>query len=63
MQIIKHGSIKKKEKLFICENCGCEFLASETEYECASQMAYIHDGITYLCQCPTCKRTAYIYKN
>ena len=62
MEILKKGIIVPKQKKFTCEYCGCIFIANETEYEQADQVASIKDGITAYCKCPTCNRTAYCYK-
>lgn len=64
MKIIKHGNHETltKPKYFHCGRCGCEFEADISEYKAASQIAYIHDGISAECKCPLCGRTAYAYE-
>ncbi len=62
MRIIEEGHIPTKEKEFHCQYCGCVFVAAENEYNVAGQLAYMHDGITAYCTCPTCKKTAYTSK-
>lgn len=59
MRILEEGHIPKKEKRFKCAYCSCVFVANDSEYNPAGQLAYLHDGITGYCTCPTCKRTAY----
>lgn len=64
MKIIKLGNYSAAfmPKQFCCGRCGCEFEADMSEYKAASQIAYIHDGITAECKCPSCKATAYAYE-
>lgn len=64
MKIVKPGNYEAtvKPKLFSCEQCGCKFEASFSEYKTASQIMYIHDGIVAECKCPSCGATAYAYK-
>lgn len=47
MKILKKGKVKFAAWLFICEECGCKFLANESDRE------YDRDG-DYV-KCPTCK--------
>ena len=56
MRIIKQGRPKATKNIlrFRCCRCGCEFDADDTEYEQASQIAYVHDGIIATCICPCC---------
>ena len=62
MRIIKQGRPKATKNIlrFRCCRCGCEFEADNTEYEQASQIAYVHDGIIATCICPCCGATVYI---
>ena len=62
MRIIKQGRPKTTKNIlrFRCCRCGCEFEADDTEYEQASQIAYMHDGIIATCICPCCGATVYI---
>ena len=62
MRIIKQGRPKATKNIlrFRCCRCGCEFEADDTEYEQASQIAYMHDGIIATCICPCCGTTVYI---
>ena len=62
MRIIKQGRPKATKNIlrFRCCRCGCEFEADDTEYEQASQIAYVHDGIIATCICPCCGATVYI---
>ena len=64
MKIIKPGNyeVAVKPKLFSCERCGCEFEANLSEYNAATQFAYVHDGIVAKCKCPSCGVKAYAYK-
>lgn len=51
MEIIKHGKIKKEPKFyFICPNCGCEFVLTQTE------LRYEYQSLVYtaLFPCPEC---------
>ena len=61
MRIIKEGKIPTFTKKFNCYNCGTIFEADKNEYQNASQIEYIHDGILAYCKCPICKKLAYIY--
>ena len=62
MRIIKQGRPKATKNIlrFRCCRCGCEFEADDTEYEQASQIAYVHDGIIATCLCPCCGARVYI---
>ena len=60
MKILVPGNKTKliKNKLFECKNCGCVFIADQTEYyNCSNQ----HDGVAYRAVCPTCNRNAWNY--
>lgn len=59
MKILKYGQIPRRTKQFTCKKCGTVFLADETEYRCADQLAVMHDGITAYCKCPVCGNEAY----
>lgn len=64
MKIIKPGNYEAsvKPKRFCCGRCGCVFEADISEYKAASQFAYIHDGVTAECKCPSCAATAYAHE-
>ena len=59
MKIIRKGYIPTETKTFKCGYCGCIFQAEKSEYRVADQLAYLHDGISADCNCPTCGRVAY----
>lgn len=65
MEIIKNGDLSKlrENKHFICERCGCEFIADDTEYTYPSQIEMMHDGIEAKCTCPTCGNMVYKHYN
>lgn len=50
MKIIKHPNIDLAEKVFICEICGCEFVANKFEYQ--------RHAIPNHCACPICQSAA-----
>ena len=62
MRIIKQRRPKATKNIlrFRCCRCGCEFEADDTEYEQASQIAYVHDGIIATCICPCCGARVYM---
>ena len=64
MNIIRPGNPNKPKdvKMFSCENCGCVFEADNREYAYADQLESMHDGIVAKCKCPTCWKTAYLYR-
>lgn len=49
MKILKHGNLKPRK--FVCDQCGCEFVANAKEYS-----QYTHDGVTLwtYSDCPEC---------
>lgn len=49
MEILKHGNLKRRK--FVCDACGCEFVADIKEY-----YVYICDGVIILwyAYCPEC---------
>lgn len=50
MEIIKHGTLPDKRKYFICDKCGCQFVADAAEYR-----HDIHRNEDfYSCKCPDC---------
>lgn len=54
MKILKMGEVPSESKMFICNYCGCEFIADEGEYsKCYSQG---EDMMLYAASCPCCKR-------
>lgn len=54
MIIIKQGD--KKQRVFTCTNCGCEFIAERNEYFRVGKFHY------YKCDCPCCTYTTDISK-
>lgn len=48
MQILKHGKMPNCK--FVCEICGCEFIASADEYSVEKNKW----GRSYSCECPEC---------
>lgn len=64
MEIIKFGNRDKAKpkKRFVCSNCGCEFIADNTEYQSASQIEFFHDGIRRKCKCPCCQKMVYAHE-
>lgn len=65
MKIIKNGDISRLRKHieFLCVRCECQFIADDTEYEYASQMELMHDGIVVKCKCPTCGYMVYKHRS
>lgn len=57
MEILKKGELKnlKKTMKFICNECGCIFLADKGEYRYAT-VQWEED---YSCNCPTCNHTVF----
>lgn len=57
MKIIKQGKKPNKEVKFTCNECGCEFIAEEGEFD----ISHIgHDYIEYACaSCPNCGTHCY----
>lgn len=49
MRIVKHGNLKPR--LFICPECGCEFIAEVDEYNVVRCHS---DTIWYDATCPEC---------
>lgn len=47
MKIIKEG--KLKEYYFKCEECGCEFIADETEVDDCCE--YYNSSVSIICPC------------
>jgi len=54
MEIIKHGDPEKLKgtKYFVCDKCGCEFKADNTEYE--ERLAELISAVDYVIACPEC---------
>lgn len=54
MEIIKHGDPEKLKgtKYFICNKCGCEFKADNTEYE--ERLVDFISAVEYVIACPEC---------
>ena len=54
MEIIKHGDPDriKQVKYFVCNKCGCEFKADNTEYE--EQLVEYISAVEYVMACPEC---------
>lgn len=61
MQIIKQGRKIQREnkKCFLCDFCGCEFIAEEKEYV---KEQYYDYGYQYIARCPNCNQRVYEYK-
>lgn len=55
MKIIKHGTPQTATKLFVCDDCGCEFEANKGEYKCAiyDTGGEVGDFLTFSV-CPDC---------
>lgn len=49
MKILKHGNLSKR--LFVCDECGCEFVASRGEYG----KFFGENDFAFFCYCPECK--------
>ena len=48
----------KKYKRFECRDCGCIFIADNTEYQdCSTQ----RDGVMFQIKCPCCNKSVYNY--
>ena len=60
MKIVKEGRIPEKTtKVFKCENCGCEFEASEDEYfenDNTIASAFLSQPIYSYANCPICHK-------
>lgn len=60
MKILKHGVQPKTNKIFICQNCECEFEAEKGEYR--KLMVCSTDGVeaTFCacCECTECGEVA-----
>ena len=54
MKILKHGDPEKLKgiKYFVCNECGCEFKADNTEYE--ERLAEFVNTVEYVIACPEC---------
>lgn len=70
MKIIKNGDISRLRKHieFLCESCGCQFIADDTECESASLVEFVNSkhcemeakyGRELKCKCPTCGYMVY----
>lgn len=59
MEIIKQGDLSrlKDKKYFICQHCGCEFIANKSEYK---SLGMHLNMMAYGCTCPTCKKQVYL---
>lgn len=62
MKIIKHGDLEKLKQIkhFICQKCGCELEADNTEYQ-SRQVEY--NDIGYFIKCPDCGYEIYWFKS
>ena len=62
MQIIKPGDPEMvlRYKYFMCMDCGCEFMADSTEYDC---IGVLDGGNYYRCKCPCCGALVYMNEN
>lgn len=58
VKILKQGDLNrlKKYKKFECDQCGCEFIADNTEYRNVSTQ---RDGPAFVIVCPCCNKNAY----
>lgn len=54
MKILKDGNLK--ERKFICDICGCEFIANSTEYYATNAG---HQILWYVSTCPCCHNDTY----
>ena len=63
MKILKNGNPNKcrKPERFVCDRCGCEYIAEKDEYKIPDNYASQHDGIKSECECPACGAMNYIY--
>ncbi len=64
MRIIKRGEYSECRRLqvFGCKRCGCVFEANNREYEAASQVESVFDGIIAKCRCPQCGTMVYLQR-
>lgn len=64
MRVIKQGEYSECRRLqvFGCKRCGCVFEADKYEYEAASQVESVFDGIVAKCRCPQCGATVYLQR-
>ena len=53
MKILKPGKVEQRK--FVCQNCGCVFVARKDEVEAWYDEAYL--------QCPTCGETTWWWTN
>lgn len=62
MKIIKHGDLErlKQTKHFICEKCGCEVEADNTEYK-TRQVEY--NDFDFFLECPDCGAQMRVYQS
>ncbi|MBO5969826.1 MAG: hypothetical protein J6S14_15140 [Clostridia bacterium] len=58
MEIIKPGDPEalKEIKYFVCNRCGCEWKADNSEYELWSNQL---EGTFYTMECPCCKTVVF----
>lgn len=54
MKIIKPGVIDKHPLIFVCDECGCEFEADDTEYWTCGIVEKRLSGKEARCMCPCC---------
>lgn len=64
MKIINQGRLPKSDKKqFICNYCGCVFIASSLEYISYLPFHSSNNKIVSkeeaMCRCPTCKKIVY----
>nr|DAI25543.1 MAG TPA: Transcription initiation factor IIE, alpha FINGER, Transcription [Caudoviricetes sp.] len=64
MRIIKRGEYSERRRLqvFDCKRCGCVFEVNNHEYEAASQVESVFDGIIAKCRCPQCGTMVYLQR-
>ena len=61
MEIIKQGNINFEPKKFICDYCGCVFIAEKHEYSYISDFSIsgiFSNRLTLICKCPCCGEIA-----
>ena len=59
MIVVEHGC-KYKEKKFVCNECGCVFIASDKEYRFLSWHDSSFSENKFVCECPECGEDAFI---
>lgn len=54
IRILKHGKPKLYVRRFVCDKCGCVFLADRDEYISVWDYLNHTPSIAYECECPCC---------